>query len=87
MDQRIGGGMDEKQIVLKVVEGYVRTGSTKDGDVKVICLQNNKTSYVEQINGEGRSVMLDEFSVDGKVIWAGYSARSKTVYVSLIGAG
>jgi hypothetical protein len=80
-------GMDEKQIVLKVVEGYVRIGSTKDGDVKVICLQNNKTSCVEPIDGERRSVMPDEFNVDGKVIWAGYSTRSKTVYVSLIGAG
>jgi len=48
--------MDEKQILLKVVEGYVRTGSTKDGEVKVTCLQNNKTSCVEQIDGEGRSV-------------------------------
>ncbi|HVN54430.1 MAG TPA: hypothetical protein VMT46_08875 [Anaerolineaceae bacterium] len=31
--------------------------------------------------------VLDEFSMDGKVIRAEYSARSKTVYVSLIGAG
>jgi hypothetical protein len=75
------------RFILKVVEGYVRLGSTKDGEVKVTCLQNNKTSCVEEIDGEGRSVMLDEFSVDGKVIWAEYSARSKTVYVSLIGAG
>ena len=79
--------MDEKQILLKVVEGYVRNGITQDGEVKVTCLQNNKTSYVEQIDGEGRSVMLDEFSVDGKAVWAGYSSRSKTVYVSLISAG
>ncbi len=79
--------MDEMQNVLKVVEGYVRKGSTQNGEVKVTCLPNNKTSYVEQFDGEGRSVMLDEFTVDGKAIWAGYSARSKTVYVSLISAG
>jgi len=79
--------MDEKQIVLKAVEAYVRQGSTRDGAVVVIPLQDNKTSCVEQFEGEGRSVMLDEFKVDGKPIWAGYSSRSKTVYVSLIDAG
>ena len=78
--------MDEKQIVLKAVEGYVRQGNTQDGGVGVTCIQNNRTSYVEQIDGEGRSVMLDEFTVDGKKIWAGYSSRSQTVYVSLMGA-
>jgi hypothetical protein len=51
---------------LKVVEAYVRTGITRGGDVKVACVQNNKTSCVEQIDGDGKSVMLDEFNVDGK---------------------
>ena len=78
--------MDEKQIVLNAVEGYLRNGITQDGDVKVTCLQDDKTSCVEQSGGEGRSVMLDEFCVDGKVIWAGYSSRSRTVYLSLTSA-
>ncbi len=77
--------MDEKEIILKVVQGYVRNGSSRYGEVHVTCLPNNKTSCIEKVDGEGRSVMLDEFSVDGKPVWAGYSSRSQTVYISLIG--
>jgi hypothetical protein len=75
---------DEKQTLIRIVEHFARTGSASDDQVKVTCLPDNKTSYVEQIGGEGRSVMLDEFHVDGKVIWAGYSERSDTVYLSTV---
>jgi N-dimethylarginine dimethylaminohydrolase len=78
--------MDEKEIILKAVEGFVRKGSTRDGEVMVTALPNNRTSCVEQFEGEGRSVMLDQFKVDGKVVWAGYSSRSRTVFVSMIGS-
>jgi hypothetical protein len=82
----MGVGLDEKQILMKTVEGYLRNGSPRVGDIVVTLLQNNRTSCVEQFEGEGRSVMLDEFRVDGKLVWAGYSARSRTVYVSLVGS-
>jgi hypothetical protein len=73
---------DEKSTIMQVVERYAQTGSTSDAPVKVILLPDNKTSFVEQIGEEGRSIMLDEYRVDGKVIWAGFSGRSETVYLS-----
>ncbi len=73
---------EEKTIILRVVENYFHTGSVSDEQVKVTSLPQGKTSYVEHIGADGRSIMLDEYRVDGKVIWAGYSARSATVYVS-----
>jgi hypothetical protein len=75
---------DEKQTLLRVVEHFARTGSASDDQVKVTCLPDNKTSFVEQIGDDGRSIMLDEFHVDSKVIWAGYSGRSETVYLSAV---
>ena len=77
---------NEKQILLRVVENYARTGSASDDQVKVTRLPDNKTSFVEQTGEDGRSVMLNEYSVDGKVIWAGYSSRSGTVYLSTKGS-
>jgi len=77
---------EEKTIITRVVENYARTGTAADEKVKVTNLPHGKTSYVEYIGQDGRSVMLDEYHVDGKVIWAGYSSRSGTVYLSLTGA-
>jgi hypothetical protein len=65
------------------VENFVRTGNASDEQVKVTSLPAGKTSYVEQSGEDGRSVMLDEYRVNGTVVWAGYSARSGTVYLSL----
>lgn len=73
---------EEKIIILRVIENYVRTGGMTDVRVKVMSLPQGKTSYVEQNGVDGRSIMLDEYSVDGTVIWAGYSSRSETVYLS-----
>ncbi len=74
---------EEKTIVLRVVENYFRTGNVSDEQVKVTSLPQGKTSYVEHIGVDGRSIMLNEYRMNGKVVWAGYSARSGTVYVSL----
>jgi hypothetical protein len=74
---------EEKKIILRVVERYVRTGSTDDELIKVTCLPEHKTSTVEQIGDQGRSILLDEYRVDGKAIWAGYSVRSGVVFLSL----
>ena len=74
---------EEKQIIHRVVENFVRTGNATDEQVKVTCLPVNKTSFVEQPGNDGRTILLDEYKLDGKVIWASYSARSGTVYLSL----
>jgi hypothetical protein len=74
---------EEKTIILRVVENFVRTGNASDDQVKVTSLPAGKTSYVEQSGEDGRSVMLDEYRVNGTVVWAGYSTRSGTVYLSL----
>ncbi len=73
---------DQKTIILRVVDHFVRTGEAADAEVTVTCLPDNKTSFVEQSADGGRSIMLDEYRLDGHVIWAGYSPRSQTVYLS-----
>jgi hypothetical protein len=75
--------MDDKQILRKMVDAYARTGSMQDGDIKVIRVQDRKTTYVEPNDEGGRSIMLNEYRVDGKTYWAGYSSRSQIIYVSL----
>ncbi len=73
---------DESQIIRRVVENFLRTGSASDEQVNVTSLPGNKTSYVEYIEQDSRSIFLDEYQVDGKTVWAGYSTRSQTVYLS-----
>ncbi len=75
-------GSEEKTIILRVLENYVRTGNVSDEQVKVASLPLGKTSYVEHIGEDGRSIMLNEFRVNGRAVWAGYSSRSGTVYLS-----
>ncbi len=76
--------MEEKQMLLNMINNYARSGSTQDGDIKIIRVQDRRTTFVELNDQGGRSVYLDEYKVDGKIIWAGYSPRSKTVYISLV---
>lgn len=75
--------MDEKQLLRKMVDDYARTGCTQDGEIKVMRVQDQKTTYVEPNGDGGRSVIMNEYKVDGKTYWAGYSSRSQTIYVSL----
>ena len=75
---------DEKRGILEIVERYARTGSTTNDQVKVTILPNDKTSFVERDDGDDRTILLDEYHVDGKTIWAGYSTRSGTVYLSTV---
>jgi hypothetical protein len=74
---------EERTILLRVVENFARHGITTDEQVAVVCISNGKSSAIEKIGGEGRTVMLDEYVVNEKRIWAGYSSRSHTVYLSL----
>jgi hypothetical protein len=73
---------NEKQLIQRVVERFIRTGETQDEQVSVIRLPDNKTSFVERINNEGRSVMLDEYRFDSHIVWAGFSTNSQTVFIS-----
>ena len=74
--------MDERRM-LNIVEQYSRKNDMQDNEIKVTRLPNWKTVFVEQI-GEmgGRSIIMAEYKVDGKIYRAGYSSRSQTVFVS-----
>jgi hypothetical protein len=75
---------EEKNILKRVVENYANTGSTADEQVIIVCLPKWKTSMIEKIEEDDRTVMLDEYLVNEKLIRAGYSSRSNTVYLSLM---
>jgi hypothetical protein len=68
--------------LLKIVEQYSRTSEQGYGDITVTRVPDQKTVFVEQTDGMGRSVMLDKYEVDGVTYWAGFSSRSETVYIS-----
>ena len=74
--------MNSNQL-LRIVERYSRKSEAGDNDIKVIRVPDQKTVFVEQIDGVGRAVMMGKYQVDGTVYWAGYSSRSETVYISL----
>jgi hypothetical protein len=73
---------EEKDIIMRVVQHYIRTGEPADSEVTVTRLPDNKTSFVEPTSDGGRGITLDEFHVNGRVIWAAYSARTNVVYLS-----
>ncbi len=75
---------EEKTILQRVVENFASTGNANDPQVTVVCLPGRKTSAIERIDGSDRSIMLKEYKVNEKAIWAGYSSRSNTVYLSLM---
>ena len=75
---------EERQIIQRVIERYIRTGSTEDEQVSVTILSQNKSSAMEKIGDENRSVMLDQYQVDETKVWSGYSTRSKTVFLSVV---
>ena len=69
--------------LLKIVQQYSRKSEAGYGDIKVTRVADQKTVFVEQIDGVGRAIMLSEYKVDGATYYAGYSSRSQTVYISL----
>lgn len=73
----------ERIILQRVVTNFVRTGTPQDLEVAVVNLPPGKSTHVEQMGEDGRSIMLDEYRVDDRVVWAGYSSRSGTVYLSV----
>ncbi len=75
---------EDRTIILRVVENFVQTGNASDEQVKVMSVAQGKSSYIEKTGEDGRVVMLDEYRMNNKVVRAGYSSRSGTVYISLI---
>jgi hypothetical protein len=73
--------MDEKQMT-NIVEQYSRQGNAVVGEVTVTRIPDWKSVFVETIDKMGRAIVMREYKVDGKIYWAGFSARSQTVYVS-----
>jgi meiotically up-regulated gene 157 (Mug157) protein len=69
--------------LLKVVEHYSRKNEAGHSDIKVTRVPDQKTVFVEQVDGVGRAILMDKYQVDGATYWAGYSSRSETVYISL----
>ena len=69
--------------LLKIVQHYSRKSEAGYGDIKVTRVADQKTVFVEQIDGVGRAIMMNKYEVDGATYWAGYSSRSETVYISL----
>ena len=75
--------MDEKKLLQEMVDQYDRTECEQDGEIKVKRVQDRKTTYVEPDGESGRTVLLNEYKVNGKIYWAGFSSRSQTGYISL----
>jgi hypothetical protein len=69
--------------LFKIVERYSRKSEAGYGDIKVTRVADQKTVFVEHIDGVGRAIMMDKYQVDGATYRAGYSSRSETVYISL----
>jgi hypothetical protein len=69
--------------LLRIVEGFSQKTEAIYGDIKVIRVSDQKTVFVEQMDGVGRAITMNKYEVDGATYWAGYSSRSETVYVSL----
>lgn len=76
--------MNEKQMVHNLVDAYIRTGVMEDGALKLVRVQDHKTTFVEPNGSGGQSIMMEEYRVDGQALRVGYSSRSQTVYVSLV---
>ena len=68
--------------MIKIVEEFSRKDEPVEGQVKVIPVPDYKTVYIEPIGESGRSIIFNEYHVDGKTYWAGYSSFSDTVFVS-----
>lgn len=68
--------------IIKSLEQFCRNIKQVEGQVKVTLIKDFTTVYLEQIEGVGRSLFLNEYKIDGKTYWAGYSPRSETIFVS-----
>lgn len=66
----------------RMVEHFIHNTTIADDLVKVVRVPDSKTVHVETIDEIGRSIVFNEYKVDGKIYWAGYSSRSNTIFIS-----
>ena len=66
----------------KIVERYSRKIEAGYGDIKVTRLPDQKTVFVERIDGVGRAVMMDKYQVDGATYWPD-TARAARRFISV----
>ena len=66
----------------RMVEQFIRNTSGGEDQVNVVRVPDSKTVHVETIDEIGRSIVFNEYKVDGKIFWAGYSSRSNTIFIS-----
>lgn len=71
----------------KIVEQFSRKAEVVEGPMKITRVPDSKTMYVETIGEIGRSILFNEYQVDGITYWAGYSSRSDTVFISQTSRG
>lgn len=73
--------MDEKQMS-SIVEQFSRLGNELIGEIKVTRVPDWKSVYVEKNGESSQAILMNEYKVDDKTFWAGFSTHSQTVYVS-----
>lgn len=73
--------MNQREM-LEMVEQFSRNTEVEEGKIKVTRVPDSITMYVETIGEVGRSIFFNEYKVDGKTYWAGYSTRSDTLFIS-----
>jgi hypothetical protein len=73
--------MDERRMS-NIVEQYSRSGTENVGEIKITRVPDWKSVFIETIGDMGRAIVMNEYKVDGKTYWAGFSTRSQTVFVS-----
>jgi meiotically up-regulated gene 157 (Mug157) protein len=69
--------------LLKIVEHFSQKSEAGYGGITVTQIPDQNTVFVEQFDGVGRSIVMDQYNVGGATYWAGYSSRTETVYISL----
>jgi hypothetical protein len=87
MQERFKGACMSRVEMLQIVEQFSRNAGVVEGQTKVTRVPDSVTMYVETVGESGRSIFFNEFKVDGKTFWAGYSSRSDTVFISLNSRG
>jgi hypothetical protein len=73
----------DRELTQKMLQLYSQSGCEQDGETKIKRVQDRKTTYIEPNDSGGRTIYMNEFKVEGKTYWAGYSSKTQTVYISL----
>ncbi len=72
----------EKKQLLEILDQYSRQSYPENSAIKIRRVPDNKTSTIEDIVGNGSTIMMSEYHVNGKTYWAGFSMRTQTLFIS-----